>query len=453
MAKFSVILALGLLLSPVPASQPQPQIAEEVAPCGKEEFRIALEEVQRQQSEDLYKVADAVLQAGGTEMDFFRLMQQAGESGNPVAQMFLARHALQSASGELPVNGASPAQAKARELMMAAADSGYIPALVEIAHFIGSGIGASADEAEAMRYLMKACEAGSPRARAAYLLLTGRLDDGSFDAPEVQSELRKNNFYLEEVIASLYGDNPEALVWLEQAAAHGSATAPFLLGQRKVQMDTAAAGELLMLAAERHLPEALAAQGVQELNQGRQESGLRKLQLSFMLGYVPAVVTVAAEYMKHPETYGAERVYDLYTMGAALHDGRASVARAYCLVTGRGCSPAPEMGVNILHQLAENGNPFAYVALADLYFNGCGVTPNMMKAVSYLGEAAAAGFPNAYVLMAVMTQLGNSSAAPDAVRAELYLKMAEERGETDARRLFDTMIQQKTWHFLPPVQK
>jgi len=77
----------------------------------------------------------------------------------------------------------------------------------------------------------------------------------------------------------------------------------------------------------------------------------------------------------------------------------------------------------------------------------------MMKAVNYLGEADAAGVPNAYVLMAALTQLGNAAAAPDSRRAELYLKMAAERGEQNPRQLFDAMIQQKEWHFLPPVRK
>jgi len=347
----------------------------------------------------------------------------------------------------------SPDAMRARELMKAAAEAGYVPAQVEMARYAGSGVGAAASESEGLRYLMQACRSGSSRARAAYLLLSGRLNTGKFDAPEIASELGKNNYHLEEVIASLYGDSPEALEWLEKASAHGSPSAAFMLGQSKLQSDEAAALALLKLSAERHLPEALATHGVIQMSQQQGKEGLQNLQLAFMLGYTPAASTLAAQFIRQAETYSPERVFELYRLGDALQDARSSVAYAYCLVTGRGCSAAPEKGVEMLRQLADDGSPYANVALADLYFNGCGVESNMMKAVNYLGEADAAGVPNAYVLMAALTQLGNAAAAPDSRRAELYLKMAAERGEQNPRQLFDAMIQQKEWHFLPPVRK
>ena len=452
MTKFHVMLALGLALSPVLAAHPQQQQTV-VAPQGvKDAFNTALEEVRNAQSEDLFSVAVAVLQSGGTETEFYRLMKQAAESSDPVALRWLAQYSLLSVQGDTADLTTNPKAVKAREFMKAAADAGYVPAQVDMARYAGSGVGAPAGEAEGMQYLMKASRAGSPRARAAYLLLTGRLSAGKFDAPEVASELKKNNFHLEEVIASLYGDSPEALEWLEKASEHGSATAAFLLGQSKAQTDEAASMNLLKLAAERHLPEALATLGVMQLNGTEQQEGLRNLQLSFMLGYTPAATTLAAQFINSPRTYTAERVFDLYNLGAVLQDARASVAYAYCLVTGRGCAPMPEQGVTMLRELSYAGSPYANVALADLYFNGCGVEPDMMKAINYLGEADAAGVPNAYVLMAVLTRLGNAAAKPDARRSELYLKMAEERGEIGVRSVYDALVAEKSWHFLPPAQ-
>ncbi len=405
------------------------------------------------QSEDLYPLALAVLDSGGMEADFFNLMNQAAEAGNPVAQKWSAQMLMQSVPLTQAELGTASNAVKARALMKSAADAGYVPAQVEMARYVGSGVGAPADESEGLRYLMMACKTGSARARAAYLLLTGRLDAGKFDAPEILSELNKNNFYLEEVIASLCGDSPEALEWLEKASAHGSPTAAFLSGQMKVQTDEAASLKLLKLAADRHLPEALASQGMMSLSNGQDEEGIRHLQLAFMLGYAPAAATLAAQYNNRPETYGAERVYALYKLGAQLHDPRAQVACAYCLATGRGCIPAAEQGAEQLMRLADAGNPYAHVALADLYFNGIGVPVDMMKAINALGEADAAGVPNAYVLMAVLTHLGNAAAAPDARRAELYLRMAVERGAVGAQQVFDSLVKEKSWHFLPPVRK
>lgn len=453
MMKNCVIAALLPAMTPLIASPLPGQVTPVVSPAVKTAFEEALSGVLKAQTEDLFPVAEAVLASGGTETAFFRLMQQAGEAGNPVARKWQAGYILQSVSAAQFDMGTAAEAVKARELMKAAADSGYVPAQVEMARFAGRGVGAPASESEGVQYLVKACKTGSKRARAAYLLITGRLNDGKFDAPEVVSELQKNNFYLEEVIASLYGDAPEALDWLEKASAHGSPTAPFLLGQSKAQADEPASIELLKMSAERHLPEALATLGVLQLNGSEREEGIRKLQLSFMLGYAPAAATLAAQYINRPELYSAERVFDLYKQGALLNDARASVAYAYCLVIGRGCTPDSEQGVAVLRELAYDGSPYANVALADLYFNGCGVKADMMKAINYLGEADAAGVPNSYALMAALTQLGNAVAKSDPRRAELYLKMAEERGEIGTREVFDSLVKAKEWHFLPPVKK
>lgn len=454
MKKLLVTLPLGLLMIPLYVSaQTETPSAQNTQQSPETAFLAALSQVLQSQSEDLYAVAAAVLQSGGTESDFFRFMNQACEAGHPVAQQWKAQQLLQTVAAAQADLVTSPDAVRAGGLMKAAANAGYVPALVEMARYVGSGVGMAASEAEGLRYLMQACRSGSSRARAAYLLLTGRLNAGKFDAPEIASELNKNNYHLEEVIASLYGDSPEALDWLEKASAHGSPTAAFMLGQSKLPSDEPAALALLKLAAERHLPEALATHGVIQMSQQSGNEGLRDLQLAFMLGYTPAASTLAAQFIRQPEVYSPERVFELYRLGDTLQDARSSVAYAYCLVTGRGCAAAPEKGVEMLRRLADAGSPYANVALADLYFNGCGVEPNMMKAVNYLGEADAAGVPNAYVLMAALTRLGNAAAPPDSRRAELYLKMAVERGEQGVQQLFDAMIQEKEWHFLPLVGK
>jgi TPR repeat protein len=129
-------------------------------------------------------------------------------------------------------------------------------------------------------------------------------------------------------------------------------------------------------------------------------------------------------------------------MSADAGDPRGGVAFGYCLAVGRGCQPDAARGVKILHQLVDAGVPYANMALADLYFNGTGVEADMSKALSALTAAASAGVPQCYTLMAVIAHLGNASRKADPARAKVYLRMAEERGEANARAAFDTLVQQ-----------
>lgn len=455
-AALAPFLALSMVLPLVAQESPSSEPTVVAAKPVQQAFDAALQQVLKSQSEDLYAVALAVLDAGGSEVDFFRLMKQAADAGMPVAQKWLAQYVLQSAVEPAIDLSTAPNAIAARRLMKQAADAGYVPAQVEMARYVGSGVGAAADEAEGMQYLMRACAAGSRRGRAAYLLLSGRLDGGKFDAPETASELQKGNFHLEEVIASMYGEMPESVEWLRKAMEHGSPVAPLLLAQRSSAENDSL--KLLRLSAERHQPEALAAYGAILLSpssssgvERNTSEGIRHLQLAVMLGNVSATSTLAGQYMNNPDTYSAERVFDLYNIATVLQDPRASVAYAYCLVCGRGCSPEPEKGVAMLRQLADAGSPYAHVALADLYFNGTGVEPDMFAAINHLGEAGTIGVPNTYAIMAAMTQMGNAKARPDERRAELYLLMAEEQGHTSAREVYNGIIARKNWTFLPPA--
>lgn len=467
MSKYSSMLAmvmLGCAGMAVAAEQGQSEVValqEEVAPQAvRTAAEQALAQILAQQAEDLYPVADAVLNAGGTETDFYRVMKQAGNQGNPVAQLWLARKLLVSHQVEDETLATHAAAVQARALLKTAAEKGYVPAIVEMSRFAGSGIGAPVNEKEGMSYLMDACKQGSPRARAAYLLLSGRLDDGDLKNPAVASEINRKNFYLEEILANLLRQTDQLKPWLEKATAHGSMVAPLYLSQLLEETDAAKSLELLNLAAERHNPVALATLGSLKMNppqgvnvQADEAGGLRMMQIAVMLDYLPAVAPLSMYYINHADKYSAERVFDLYNVATILHDPRSSVAYAYCLAYGRGCDAAPEQGVNMLEQLADAGSPYAYVALADLYYNGVGVKADMHKAISLLGEASASGVPNAYVIMAAITHMGNSVAKPDPNRAQLYLRMATEQDASQPLRpLFDKVVAAKAWSFLPKVK-
>lgn len=428
-------------------------------------FQAALDEVKMKQSENLGPVVAAVLEAtGGDEQAYWRMMRRAADAGHPVALTWLARQTQQ----QLQVQGIDPESApqavKLRAAMEQAASTGYIPAVVEMAHFCGSGVGAPADEKKGMAYLMQACKANSPRARAAYLLLSGRLEKEGASSPAVEAELKRQNYHVEEFLSALSARSDEARSqeWLTQAASHGSPGAAGLLGMYYLEQGKDSLGyDFLKQAAERDHAESLARlaamtlpgaelpEGVQPLVTQDTAAAIRLFQRAALLGYAPALIPLAGEYLKQPDKYPAERVFELYRMAADAGDPRGGVAYAYCLATGRGCEADAGRGVLVLRQMVDAGVAFANLALADLYFNGSGVQADMPRALSFLSAAAASGVPKAYTLMAVLAQLGNASKASEPARARMYLRMAEERGEPDAQTAFDEMVKLGGWKFIP----
>lgn len=449
------LILFPLALCPLAAQMPDARAA-----C-----MAALDAVKADQSENLVPVVRAVMDAtGGNEQAYWSFMKEAADAGHPVALTWLARQSLL----QLQARGATPATApeavSLRAAMEQAAASGYIPAVVEMAHLCGSGIGAEADEGKGMQYLMEACKASSPRARAAYLLLTGRLEKEGASGAAVVAELKRNNFYVEEFLSALAArSNEEASrEWLTSAASHGSPSAAGMLARYYLMQDKESLGyEFLKQAVERGHAESMAllaslllpgadlSPALQSIITPDTEAAVRLFREAVLLGYAPALIPLAGEYHKQADKYSAERVFELYRRAADLGDPRGGVAFAYCLVVGRGCTPDAERGLRILNQLVDAGVPFANMALADVYFNGSGVPADMGKAISSLTAAAAAGVPQCYTLMAVISQLGNAARAADSARARVYLQMAEERGERAPRQAFETMVQSGTWKFIP----
>lgn len=452
----SVLSLLPLLLCPVCV-----QAADDVQMV----LNRALDAAQEQQSENMGPVISAVLDAGGgDEQVFWSSMQRAAEAGHPVALTWQARQRLaQLRSQQVPIESAEAA-VKLRAAVEQAAAAGYAPALLEMAHLCGSGVGAPADEKQGMEYLMQACRAGSPRARAAYLLISGRLEKEGKDSPAVVAELKRNNYFVEEMLASLEASRDEAASreWMELAASHGSPGAAGMLAFYYLQQGKEAlAYDFLKQAAERDHPEALAQLAAFSVPGAEVPAGLKPLitpdapqavrlfQRAALQGYTPALIPLAGEYHKQPEQFPASRVFDLYRRAADAGDPRGGVAYAYCLAAGRGCAPDAARGVRVLQQLVDAGVPFANLALADLYFNGTGVEADMARALQSLSAAAAAGVPQSYTLMAVLAQLGNASRASEPSRARVYLRMAQERGEINPEGAFEEMVRLGSWKFMP----
>lgn len=425
----------------------------------------ALETVKNAQSENLGPVVTAVMDAtGGDEQAFWKLMQEAADAGHPVALTWVAGQGLRQLAAQGVELQSSPEALQYRSSVERAATAGYVPALVEMAHLLGGGVGSAPDEKKGMDYLMEACKANHSRARAAYLLLSGRLQKAGADDVAVAAELKKNNYYVEEFLSSCTapGDEEKSREWLTAAASHGSPYAAGLLARYYMMQGKDALGyDFLQMAVDRDHPDSLAVMasmllpgaeispGMQAFIKADGEAAIRLFRRAALLGYTPALIPLAGEYSKQLEKYSRERVFELYRRAADMGDPRGGVAYAYCLVAGRGCQTECERGLRILNQLVDAGVAYAHMALAELYFNGIGVPADMSRAFRELTAAASAGVPGCYTLMAVLAQLGNTNKASDPMRAQIYLSMAEERGEYAPRQSFDALVQNGGWKFMP----
>lgn len=465
MRLFTIMAAIGCAACGLPqlaaATQGTPPASPAALPMDMAgRLNDLLAAMTKTNDDDFYAAASLVVDAAGDEQDFLRLMTAAADAGSPAARYWLATYLL-------PTGEKDPAAAaRAVGLMEAAAGQGYVPAMVEYACLLSAGVGCGKDQKKAMSVLMDACKQGSQRARAIYLLFTGRLEAGNLELPEIASELKKGNYYLEEILATRQTEAAEAERWLRLADSHGSALAPYALTQLQdlPGVNPQEALSLLQRAAERHHVQAMSLLGMvmmrPDLVQGgnapsgsREEAqqGMRLLLIATALGDTSVLATMLANGEWETDTPAAGRICSLFRRNymSGKEDG---AGLGYCMATGKGCPQDVEGGLALLEESRRQGTAqWVNQALASLYFNGDGVKADLRKSIDYLGEDAAAGAIHAYAMMAALTALGNSHTPPDLRQAGFYLKMAVEAGDTQARQVYDSILHEGGWRFMPAL--
>ncbi len=439
-----------------------PSLVEGVSAETKAALRTALDAVEKAQSEDMYEPARVVVERTGDPTLFLPLMEEAAEKGSAAAQNWLTIAEYVRLRVEEAQLESDPRAVALRSRCFTAAKSDYLPAHVQASRLADMGVGAPADRKLAMRYLMEACKRNSPQARASYLLSSGRLQKEDFTLPEVASELKKGNFYVEEFIASAYGDTEKGVEWWRKARDHGSAMAPYVLTQlQAADLSSEEALASLKLAAERHYPTALGHLGALHLRaclvpqagipvEADKEGGLRLLKLAAALGDAEFSQSLATSFAQgEVKAPSVAMIARLYAQAAAMGDPNAMAGYGYCLMAGAGCPQDAAAGETLIKKALDKGAVWANQALASAYFNGLGVKPDMRRAVNALGEDFAMGSIHAYAIMAALTALGNEGAAPDPSRARIYLSMAVESGDEQAQSIYDSIMSAKGWRFLP----
>ncbi len=451
--KYTLLLALFCaagLCSAAPSAK-APATAQSIESV----LNAALQDMVKKNSEDFYDAAACVYDNGGNVMSFAALMTAAADKGNPAAQLWQSRYLKMFADTDPTVVD------KAVKLLEKAAATGYVPAMVEYAGLVYSRSGADSEQKKALNVLMQACRKGSPKARALYLMVSGRMQSSGLSSPEIVSELKKKNYYLEEMIAAAQSDETSFSIWMERASEHGSAFAAFTLCQFA---DPVKADEYLKLAVDRHLPAALGHMGLGIVRReaARMEQydakvaaeGLRMLNLSAMLCTPAALSSLASLYAEgYGENVSRELICELFRLSHRCGDPNGTAGLGYCMVLGAGCKQDSAAGLVLMESARDKGAQWVNQALASMYFNGDGVPADMNKAISALTDDYVSGSHHAYAIMAAITALGNDSAKADERRARLYLQMAVSNGDSQAPDFYDMIVKEGKWRFLEELTK
>lgn len=464
-----LLLALSAVAVPVNAA---PVAANSTSVVTAEQKLLkALQGIEEKDSEDFYNAALTVLETTGDETLFYPMMLTAATKGNAAAQTWVATF-------NLPTTDSDSAEYKAiMKQVDAAAAKNYAPALI-----LAAQLRAQTDADAATSLLMKACLAGSSKAKALYLLQSGRIASGDFSLPEIQSELKKQNHYLEELLGSvtaLAGKEAEALDWMLKAEAHGSATAAYMLLSVNVPGETQEDYlKHLHLAVERHHLMAMYTYGAllcrADEHPAAQQLGIKKdvqqgrklLQLASMLGSAESATDLAMFYIQGLfDSVPAERIYRLFEYGHRCGVAEGSAGVGYCKVLGAGCEQDVQKGLEMMLAARDAGALWVNQALASIYFNGSGgIAPDMRKAVDYLMADVVSGGTYSYAVMAAITALGNAQQGPNANTAKVYLELAKEPNPahdaaTQIQRaekmqtVYDAIVSSGTWCFAPELEK
>ncbi len=435
----------------------------------EQQFGQALNNMVKTGSEDFYEAARIVADNGGSVCTFQNMMQKQADAGNAAAIVWLVMYRLPyTAIG-------TPEYDRMLSDLDKAMRAKYTPAYI-----LSATIRHNTDKEKAKQHLVEACKTGNSKARALYILHTGRLALDKLNAPEVRSELNKKNHYLEELVANLQISDIKIVEWMKKASAHGSVTAPFILSQSPANVITDAERfEYLKTAVKRHHVMAMYIYGSTLINpnvydpqdtlkiEKNEAEGRKMLELAAMLGSPQAAFDLAVYAADNKlSVCNAAEVYHLFDYAARCGLSDGNVGKGYCLVLGAGCVPDVQQGLKLLESGRNMGNTLAYQALASVYYNGFGgVKPDLKKASDYLMEAVAAGSPSAYTVMAAITAMGSADTPPDATMADIYLQFAKDDlcskmyHETHytinerVQKLYDDIVASRSWCVFPELVK
>ena len=329
-----------------------------------------------------------------------------------------------------------------------AAESGHVPAMVELGCALATGQGEPKDLTEAARWFRKAAEAGDAGAMARL----GSMLESGHGMPK---------------------DEAEAIRWYRGAAAAGDTRAMTNLGAllaegRGVPKDEAAAFEWYRKAAALGNPIALFNLGYcYEKGQGvtaNETEALRTYREGAATGDADCMTnlgrmleegrggekneTEAVSWFRKSATAGNARA--MYRLGVMLGEGRGTLqdesASAYwirvaaeggipsamlelgrMLAQGRGMAKDDAAAASWFRKASDAGNTFAMTNLGAMLETGRGVTKNETEAGEWYRKAAIVGEPMAMTNLGLMLEQGRGMAKDDVEAVSWFRRAAAAR--------------------------
>ncbi len=470
--KQGVIWTMALLM--VPALQAAPRAASEkkskpAAPAKQvqnaryADFYAALEKQVKENSSDYGTAVLCVLEAtDGDETAIDVWMRQAADQGNAAAQRWFVDKEL----AEIPNDKLLSSEVcAAYKRLSKVAEKGYVPAMLDMALCLRSGIGVQKNEAAAREKLKEACIHGNMLARFQWLVDTHRLDYfGDRTKVEVDAEVKRGNHYVIYRLASLSKVNTEKAEWLQKAAEAGSPDAHFALSSLCSAKQPAESRKILEKAVELHSVDAMFVMGLGLLDDSNTnpalrasglipdpKRGLNLLKTAAVLGNARACLVMGTIYYKglpiQPQDYA--RAYRYFNTPRVRGLVAMSAARAYMLLRGQGVKQNTDEAIKLLSEGAKIGDSRSAIYLAYEYYSGKRIKADARQAAELLAEAAASGNPEAYVFLAFIHAKGGPNLPPSADEASRFLRFASMDLGDKAQKKYAELIAAGVWE--PPL--
>lgn len=438
-----------------PAQQPEQAKENQEA---YDRFIAALNEQVKANRLDYCPALEIVLQATQDEFAAEEWMKRASDGGNAAAQCYVAGRTLTNVPAD---RLRAEETVAAYQLVRKAADSGFVPAAVDVSICLKHGIGTDKNEAESNRMLMQACRSGNFDSRFKWLQLSGRLEKfDDKDRPEVKSEIDRGNHHILYYLSAFAPDSATQVEWLRKAAEKGNGEALFALSSISSRVKPKDSYTLLKEAVKQHSPAAMFVLGTAMTDPDPtnvftteagitkdEKAGLHLVRLASMVGNSQADMALGHAY--YDGTFGhtrsAERAFRHYENAAKARNVAGAAAAGYLLLKGEGTKQDIHKGTNLLNLAANAGYGHAAILLAHAKFAGLGCTPDAAKAEEYLNDAAIMKMPVAYVYLAYITAKGCGDRKPDEKLAENYVRMASLDMGDKAKEIYDKLMAEGKW--------
>ena len=434
-----------------------PGPAADISPAAHPQEYAAFKERLQQEAKDcnydFMPAMKAILNATNDEFAIDAWMQQAAKEGIAPAMQYIGDKMLSYITeDEIKCQKGKDAFA----LLKKAADTGYAPALLNVALARMNGLGTYKDEAQARKDMLAACKDGKFVPRFKWLQLTGRLQGfDSKDKPEVKAEIDRGNHHVVYFLAMQAENLKDQSEWMQKAAKLGNPEAVYALSAACSATMPKESYQLLQEAVKMHSPSAVLLLG-NLLTDPKKPDAVKGLDIPYndqvgrhLIRLAAMSGTPEARYMLgmcyHSGKFGFQkdesRAYRSFEMGTRGGDQLCATAQAIMLLKGMGVQKDEKAALPLILEAANRGSAGAIILMAYVQYKGLGGIPaDAYKAKQTLQDAVANNIPEALVYLAYITAKGGANLTADEKESAMYLRMAQQDMKDEAQKLYDDLM-------------